>query len=304
MNAQLTQVANELLAGQSGAVVVMDAASGEILAMASQPGFDLRTVDEDWAALAKADDSPLVNRAVQLLYPPGTALGPFLLAAAQAVGLSAEIPAETTFILGEQSFDCVRQPADSKDWGSLVASACPGALAHLGVVLGGESLLALFTDLGFYAAPNLPLDLDAQSSPTMVDRPEASAIGQGGLAVSPLQMAAAACTLSNAGLRPEARIVLQVEQAGGGWQTLESGDAYTVLGGSFSTSVVQELAYEPLGIWEVTGRASGEEGQVYTWYLAGSLPDGSTRPRCAVVLLESDNRVAAQFIGRELLAGD
>ena len=304
LDAELTALANQLLASQAGAAVVMDAGSGEILAMASQPGFDLNTMDEDWETLANAADSPLVNRAAQLLYPPGTVLGPFLLAAAQAASLSVEPPAETSFTLGEQRFDCVRQPRDTKDWDQLVASACPGALAQLGVALGGERLLALFGDLGFYSAPDLPLELHAQSMPTTLDRPEVSAIGQDGLAVSPLQMARAACALSNAGMRPEARIVLEIEQAGGGWQAVEGAEAHAVLGGAFSASLVQGLAYEPLAIWEVTGHALGEQGQVYTWYLAGSLPERSPAARCAVVLLESDNRGLAQLIGRELLAGN
>ncbi len=304
LDAELMLLANQLLANQAGAAVVMDADSGEILAMASQPGFDLSAIDEEWEMLATAADSPLVNRAAQLLYPPGTALGPFLLAAAQAAGLSVKLPAETSFTLDDQRFDCLRQPGDAEDWDRLVASACPGALAQLGVALGGERLLALFADLGFYSVPDLPLELHAQSMPATLERPEASAIGQVGLAVSPVQMAAAACALSNAGLRPEARIVLDVEQAGGGWLALAGAEAHEVLIGAFSTSVLQGLAYDPLAIWEVTGRALGDQGEIYTWYLAGRLPEGSAEARCVVVLLESDNRVLAQSIGRELLAGD
>ena len=304
MDAEFTVLASQLLANHAGAAVVMDADSGEILAMASQPGFDLGSMDEDWESLASAVDSPLVNRAAQLLYPPGTALGPFLLAAAQAAGLSVELPAETSFTLDDQRFDCVRQPADVKDWDRLVAAACPGALARLGVALGGERLLALFADLGFYSTPDLPLDLHARSMPASLERPEASAIGQDGLGVSPVQMAAAACALGNSGMRPQARIVLEIEQAGGDWQAAEGAEAHKVLGGAFSTSALPRLAYEPLDIWEVNGRALGKQGQIYTWYLAGSLPERFGDGRCVVVLLESSNRVLAQSIGRELLASD
>ena len=304
LDAGLTLLADQLLVNQAGAAVVMDADSGEILAMASQPGFDLPTLDEDWAALSEAADSPLVNRAAQLLYPPGTALGPFLLAAAQAAGLSAELPAETSFTLDAQRLHCLQQSSNVRDWDQLVASACPGALAQLGVALGGERLLALFSDLGFYSAPDLPLELHAQGMPTSLDRPEVSGIGQDGLAVSPVQLASAACALSNAGLRPEAKIVLEVEQAGGGWQAAEGSAVHEVLGGAFSTGALRGLVYEPLAIWEVAGRALGEQGQSYIWYLAGSLPQRSTDARCAVVLLENGNRVLAETIGRELLAGD
>ena len=84
LDASLSQQAEQLLEGQEGAAVVMDATNGEILAMASQPGFDPNTLDEDWSALSTSQDAPLLNKAAQGAYPPGTALGPFLLAAACA----------------------------------------------------------------------------------------------------------------------------------------------------------------------------------------------------------------------------
>ena len=303
VDAELSTLAYRLLAGQSGAAVVMDAGNGEILAMASQPAYDPRTLDDQWDTLAETVNSPLVNRAIQLAYPPGSGLGPFLLASAQAAGLSVELPAETWFTLDGQRFDCVLEPANAENWTDLVASACPGALAQLGVALGGERLLALFDDLGFYTTPNFPLELQTQSKPSSIDRPEVAAIGQDGLLLSPLQMASAACALSNEGARPEARIVFEIEDAAGSWQALDLGlEPQLVLDGAFSTGVVQGLAYKPLSIWEVTGRAVGDLEQVYTWYLAGSLADKSGVERCVVVLLENNNPDLARSIGRNLIA--
>lgn len=300
LDAALSMRAAELLGGEPGAAVLMNASSGEILGMASAPGYDPRTLDEDWEALIAAEDASLLNRAAQSAYPPGTALGPFLLAQAQALGVQGELPSETNFIVEGQRFDCLRQPAAEADWEHLVSVACPGALAQLGIALGGEQMLALFDGLGFYSAPDLHLELSAQSKPTTLVRPEVAAIGQDGLRVSPVQMAQAACALSNAGLLPAANIVQAIQQPDGSWQALTAAVSAETLDATFAANMAQALAYQPLSIWELTARSYGEDGQIYTWYLAGDLPNQG-EGRCVVVLLESDSPANARAIGRELL---
>ena len=54
------------------AAVVMEVKTGEILAMASYPTYDLSTFRQDFQDLLQAEGSPLVNRALQGIYPPGS----------------------------------------------------------------------------------------------------------------------------------------------------------------------------------------------------------------------------------------
>jgi len=75
---RLQSVADRLLASHSGAVVLMNAHSGEILVMASHPTFDPNQLDEQGPDLSQDPSAPLVNRATQGAYPPGTATTPFL----------------------------------------------------------------------------------------------------------------------------------------------------------------------------------------------------------------------------------
>jgi cell division protein FtsW (lipid II flippase) len=69
--------ADELMRDQRGAVVLLNAQSGEAFVMASHPTFDPSHLDEIGAQLNKDPDKPLINRAVQGLYPTGTVIRPF-----------------------------------------------------------------------------------------------------------------------------------------------------------------------------------------------------------------------------------
>jgi hypothetical protein len=64
-----------------GAVVLLNAASGEILVMASHPNFDPNLLDVTGLSLSQDLERPLINRSAQGLYPPGNALNPLLIAA-------------------------------------------------------------------------------------------------------------------------------------------------------------------------------------------------------------------------------
>ena len=63
--------------GQSGAVVVLNAQSGEILVMASHPTYNPNNLSEIAGDLLDDPGKPLINRAASGLYPSGSALEPF-----------------------------------------------------------------------------------------------------------------------------------------------------------------------------------------------------------------------------------
>ena len=80
----LQRQADELLGGYKGAVVLLNAQTGEVLAMASHPGYDPNRLDEIGSLLPKNSDAPLLNRAAQGLYPIGSAGEAFSAATPQA----------------------------------------------------------------------------------------------------------------------------------------------------------------------------------------------------------------------------
>ena len=80
----IQQRADELTGTHTGAIVLINASSGEILAMASHPSFDPNLLDAQVSSLLQDPNSPLLDRAAQGVYPPGNALDPFFQAAGYA----------------------------------------------------------------------------------------------------------------------------------------------------------------------------------------------------------------------------
>lgn len=70
--------ADQLLSGHHGAILLMNAETGEILVMASHPTYDPNNLDEDGEALSNNQNAPLLNRATQGLYPIGNILLPLI----------------------------------------------------------------------------------------------------------------------------------------------------------------------------------------------------------------------------------
>lgn len=78
LDLSLQSQADILLGEHPGALVLLNAATGEILAMASHPTFDPARLDEQGPALALDESAPLLNRASLGRYPAGEATQPFL----------------------------------------------------------------------------------------------------------------------------------------------------------------------------------------------------------------------------------
>jgi penicillin-binding protein 2 len=92
MDAKVQKVAEEALAGKRGSVVALDPKTGDIIALASTPGFDpndfVRGLSvAQYAALSNNIDVPLLNRALRGAYPPGSTVKPLYALAAQHYGI-------------------------------------------------------------------------------------------------------------------------------------------------------------------------------------------------------------------------
>ncbi len=92
MDVRVQKVAEEALVGKRGSVVALDPKTGDIIALASTPGFDpndfVRGLSvAQYAALSNNIDVPLLNRALRGAYPPGSTVKPLYALAAQKYGI-------------------------------------------------------------------------------------------------------------------------------------------------------------------------------------------------------------------------
>jgi penicillin-binding protein 2 len=89
---RVQRVAEEALVGKRGSVVALDPKTGDIIALASTPGFDpndfVRGISvAQYSALSNSIDVPLLNRALRGAYPPGSTVKPLYALAAQKYGV-------------------------------------------------------------------------------------------------------------------------------------------------------------------------------------------------------------------------
>ncbi|MEO7206106.1 MAG: penicillin-binding protein 2 [Steroidobacteraceae bacterium] len=92
MDVRAQKVAEEALVGKRGSVVALDPKTGDIIALASTPGFDpndfVRGLSvAQYAALSNNIDVPLLNRALRGAYPPGSTVKPLYALAALHYGI-------------------------------------------------------------------------------------------------------------------------------------------------------------------------------------------------------------------------
>ena len=103
MDVRVQRVAEEALVGKRGSVVALDPKTGDIIALASTPGFDpndfVRGLSvAQYGALSNNIDVPLLNRALRGAYPPGSTVKPLYALAAQKYGIIS--PLQTQYCPG------------------------------------------------------------------------------------------------------------------------------------------------------------------------------------------------------------
>jgi cell division protein FtsW (lipid II flippase) len=296
----LQRSADVLLEGHPGAVVLMNANSGEIIAMASHPYFNAAELQTTWEGLLTDKNAPLLNRATQGSYPPGATLFPFILTTYPSASPQALDP-ETRFQERIADLDCAVTPTEPITLGAVAANGCLQAQMNIAGEIGADLLQDLYADLGFFTSPRLHL---AVAEATPLDLPDLRAFyrGEGGLTISPLQLALAASAITNQGVLPGPRIVNAYLNPVEGWTTLPKLQPNTdVLLPQSAQRVNELLKVANYPYWQVLSTVMTQNQQPITWYVAGTSADWQGQPITAVVVLELDSPMLAETIGRALI---
>jgi len=302
LDIQLQSKADELLGDHKGAIVLLNAQTGEILVMASHPYFDANTLERDWEKLTKDTSSPLLNRSVQALYPTGTALAPFVLVKNSKTIQSKTLPKVFTYFFQGKLLECAQTPTGTLTWASLISNGCPVPTRLLAAQQDKASLLKLVKELGFYESPQLPLDTTSLPEPPATVSSDELLFGHYYLRTSPMQMALAAAALTSKGVIPAPRLVSSVLTPHQGWVILPiDGKDKQVFTAEEVSDTTRLLAVSDMPIWQSLGNAADTGNQKVSWYLGGTLPNWQGAPLAVCVLLEEDNPTLTEQIGAALL---
>jgi peptidoglycan glycosyltransferase len=239
----LQRAAAQALGSQPGAVVALDPRTGDVLALVANPTYDPnllasqnpREVRRAWAELTNDPDKPLLSRAYQELYPPGSTFKLVTAAAALQNGYTPESlwpnpPAlqlpQTTHVLENFGGEHCLGGAPKITTAQALTVSCNVVFGEIGLALGADSLAAQARAFGFAAdasSGDVPFDLPFQEGvfpdPSyFTDRLPAvalSAIGQDNVAANPLQMALVAAAIANGGVEMAPRLVTEVRDPSG-----------------------------------------------------------------------------------------
>jgi peptidoglycan glycosyltransferase len=308
LDATLQQSAARLMAGQQGALVLLeltDEPAAEVRAMVSQPWYDPAELDALFESLDTGNDISLFNRATQGQYQPGLVLLPLLAATAvdeSVIDPSAIVDNATRPVgIDGRTGGCLLPADEPLTWLAATRSLCPGAAADLGALLGTDGLTRALQQFGLYSQPVLPIPTADAAAPAVSDITQ-SALGQAELTVSPLQVALAYGALASGQLAPP-RLVEAVQATGGGWEAVALEDAATVPVLRPATTALMRAALPESD--EIRGLSvpvlSAPGGQVNQWYV-GLAPGGDPRYVVVVVLEQPAEPALAETIGRAVLA--
>lgn len=227
IDAELQKMIYNLFDGRRGAAVFMDPQDGEVLSLVSSPSYD---PGGSLLAAIKSEESPLLNRAIMSVYPPGSI---FKIITAMAALESKKIMPDTGFVcagkikIGRDELDCWNKDGHGYvDLEKAIAWSCNVYFCHAGLLAGAEKI-SEYAGL-FGLGKKTGIELFGESSGFVPSKewkrmekketwyPGDTAnfsIGQGALLVTPLQITRMAAVIANSGTLVQPHILKRVGDA-------------------------------------------------------------------------------------------
>ena len=320
LDVRAQRVALAALGRRCGAVVALDPRSGRVRVMASSPSYDPNLVENGFARIGRISAdckpaSPLLNRATQGLYPPGSTFK--IVTASAALDSGTYTPSSTFYDPGYciaygkrvSNFDTSR-PFGNLSLATALQHSVNSVFCKIGQKLGARRILAEAKKFGFYAQPPLETPASERNMSGLYTRgrpfdpkrdrdvdPGRMAFGQERLLVTPLQMAMVAGAIGNGGIlmkpyvvdrivSPNGKTVFRTkpEQLGRAVKPLTARDVGEMMVSAVEGGTGTSARISGLRIGGKTGTAeTGVGGSNVTWFVAFAGPEGE-KPQLAIAV--------------------
>ncbi len=230
LDMELQSYAMKRMEGESGAAVVMDIHTGDLLALASVPGFDpndfnLGLSQDTWDGLRNNKYKPLLNKAIKGQYPPGSTVKTIMALAALEAGVMS--PWESVYCggvtrLGNHDFHCWKDhgPVNMR---TAIKESCDVYFYELAQRLGIDRIQSICNRFGLGqvfdfglpgeksgVVPSRGWKIANIGEPWQQGETLIAAIGQGFMLANPLQLAVMTARLANGGKAVEPRLIRAV----------------------------------------------------------------------------------------------
>ena len=272
LDLNLQQTAYDALGNQKGAVVVLESSTGNVRALVSKPDYDPGEVAAMWGELSSSEDSVLLNRALQGLYPPGSTFKTItLLEYLREHPHGAEdysFQCSGKVAVGNSSISCYHGTRHGElSLSGAFAKSCNSAFAEMGRSMDVRRLRNLTEQLLFDTELPLAFPYKKSSFSLKASDSEAlhmmTAIGQGDTLVTPMHMGMIMGAIANDGVLMTPRFLERTESYTG--QTVVERYPVTEYG-SLLDAAEAEAIKEYLRLVVTEGTASALLCDPYTAY--------------------------------------
>jgi penicillin-binding protein 2 len=207
----LQEEAEKAFEGRTGALVALQPGTGEILGFVSSPSFDPNKFakgigPDDWASLSGDKNLPMLNRAIQSQYPPGSTFKIVMAIAGLEEGVideSTKVNCRGGINFGKWHFGCWRKGGHGQvSLHRALVESCDVYFYEVGKRLGIDKIYEYATRLGLGRATGIPLGsekkglipntkwkLEARKAQWFLGETFVNSIGQGYVSATPIQMA-------------------------------------------------------------------------------------------------------------------
>ena len=317
----LQEMANSLLQGKKGAIVVMNPQTGEVYAMVSQPTFNSSTLREDWKNIVENPDSPFINRATNGLYAPGSTFKVVTaLASLETPNVETNYNCSGSIIVdGYELKDYGGKAHGQLDLQEALVKSCNSYFAQMGLQVGKDKMGEVSEK--FMLNNKIPFDLPVKNSSFPykdgMGKTElaAASIGQGKVLVTPLNMALIASAIGNGGNMVKPILVKEVISSKGNVIKTNYTETLSIVTNGLVANELKDMMTEVvtrgtgtnasiknIKVAGKTGTAENASGKTHAWFIGFAPADN---PKVAIsVVLEEDGTTGGKTaapIARKLM---